>query len=112
MIFSLHWGQLAERHSTLHLQICWDQEPGLQAIQHRNAKDRSDPYIITDEKSLINKIENCIQNMIDDANAPVAVGLGFDGTKVPKVLNVSTAFHAISGGAFPNHCIPFDGMNE
>lgn len=50
--------------------------------------------------------------MIDDVNSPIVVGTGFDCAKVPKVLNVSTEYHAILGGVFPNHFIPIDSMDE
>jgi hypothetical protein len=86
--------------------------PGLRAIQRSNAKDRSEPYIIADEKSLEKKIDKIIESMLDEADYPVAVGIGIDGTKVPSALTISTAYHAIFGGAFPNHCIPIDGMDK
>ena len=35
-----------------------------------------------------------------------------DGTKVPSALTISTAYHGIFGGAFPNHYILIDGMDK
>lgn len=86
--------------------------PGLRAIQCRNAKDRSEPYIVADEMSLGIKLDKIIESLLDEADYPVAVGISIDGTKVPSALTISMAYHAIFGGAFPNHCIPIDGMDE
>jgi hypothetical protein len=41
-----------------------------------------------------------------------AVSLGYDGTKLPKVLQVSSTHKAIIGGAFPNHFISIAGKSE
>lgn len=86
--------------------------PGLRAIQRRNARDRTEPYIVKDEKTISSRLDRIIENILDENDGCVAVSLGIDATKVPKAVTISTAYHAIFGGAFPDHYLPIDGMEE
>lgn len=77
--------------------------PALRSIQRTNSKTRSPPFILCDEINLERKVRSLVETMIDPATKNQgAVSLIFDGTKLPKVLQVSSTHKAIIGGAFPN----------
>ena len=70
-----------------------------------NARERVGCAYDCEEADMITRMSNAIQRRrLNDE--PLSFSFSIDATKVPEVLEVSSAFRLILGGAYPHHKIP------
>ena len=85
--------------------------PSLRAVQRRNAMNKQEVFIICDEANVQARLAAALEKYNDPLKKMI-ISLGFDGTKAPRTLSVSTRHKAILGGAAPNHMISLDRLTE
>ena len=78
--------------------------PCLRSIQRHNALSRVEMFIVCDDDNIKERLAASLVKY-NDPMKPMIISLGFDGTKVPSNLSLSTSHGAILGGAAPNHNI-------
>ena len=85
--------------------------PGLRAVQRANEKETIPSFIVCEEDSVRFRLLRAINESAADPYN-VTMALGFDGTKTPATLSLSTRHKAIIGGAYPDQVISVDGKDE
>lgn len=86
--------------------------PCLRTIQRRNATTRQPSIICISTSDLESRLVRHFKTLPDYDKSTLTVAIGFDGTKVPAILTLSTSTRSIIGGVYPNHMIDITGMTE
>jgi len=85
--------------------------PCLRTIQRHNSKEREELFITANESNIHSRLKHYLVRLAADG-IRASISIGFDGTKVPPVLTLSTLHRAIIGGATPHHFISVDDLTE
>ena len=70
-----------------------------------NARDRPDSIFHSSVDNIVERMEQAVKRRLVRGTAPSAFSLAIDATKVSEVLEISTSYKSILGGAFPHHNI-------
>ena len=84
--------------------------PCLRTIQRRNATTRQPSIICISTSGLEKRLGDHLKTLPEYDKSTLTISIGFDGTKVPAVLTLSTSTQSIIGGVYPNHMIDITGM--
>ena len=68
-------------------------------------------FITANESNIHSRLKHYLVRLAADG-IRASISIGFDGTKVPPVLTLSTLHRAIIGGATPHHFISVDDLTE
>lgn len=79
--------------------------PSTRWMKVLNSRGRPDCIYNCTVTEMIQKMEEAIKRRKQEGQAVSAFSLAIDATKVSGVLDISTAYKAIHGGAYPNHNI-------
>ena len=82
----------------------------LRTIQRRNATTRQPSIICISTSDLEKRLGDHLKTLPEYDKSTLTISIGFDGTKVPAVLTLSTSTQSIIGGVYPNHMIDITGM--
>ena len=85
--------------------------PSLRTVQKQNAKTRKEVFILCDKGVVKERFFDFIECTVKEGG-DCTVSIGFDGSKTPKKLMLSTANKAIIGGVVPDHFIDVSTMTE
>lgn len=89
--------------------------PCLRTVQRVNAKARDSALVDVSPETISKRLTKRLDTILNDTHAPdgpIGFSLGFDGTKIPAALQLSSAYKAIIGGVYPNHFISLDGKTD
>ena len=86
--------------------------PCLRTIQRNNAVSRQPSIICISQSDLEVRLTNHFETLPDYGKETIAIAIGFDGTKVPAILTLSTSTGTIIGGVYPRHAIDVTDMDQ
>lgn len=86
--------------------------PCLRTIQRRNVTKRQPSIICISTSDLESRLVDHLKTLPEFDNSTLTIAIGFDGTKVPPVLTLSTSSSSIIGGVYPNHMIDVTAMAD
>ena len=86
--------------------------PCLRTVQRKNAKNSEPSIICIDESDLVARLNKHLSSLPEFGKTTYAISVGFDGTKVPSTLTLSTSTRSILGGVYPKHAIDVTGMDK
>ena len=81
----------------------------MRSVQKQNAKTRKEVFILCDEGVVKERFGDFLECTAAEGGR-CTVSIGFDGSKTPKKLMLSTANKAIIGGTVPDHLIDVSEM--
>ena len=86
--------------------------PSLRTIQRQNAKNKEPSIICLEESDLVACLNKHLGSLPEFGKTTYAISVGFDGTKVPSTLTLSTTTRSILGGVYPKHAIDISEMTK
>lgn len=86
--------------------------PCLRTVQRHNATNSEPSIICIKESDLVACLNKHLSSLPEFGKTTYAISIGFDGTKVPSTLTLSTRTRSILGGVYPKHAIDVTGMDK